>query len=187
MNEEKGILIPLSLPESFYNDLQQIKEASSSWAKMILEGFEYHLQNSCPLVKDRNPEKNKEKFRNNYQFRNTSVYIVPSVYKKIEAAFPEYKLNTVFLNLLYFYCQKCSPEYNHSYFSDALFEKEYKYNRDDYLNAYHYCLLKVKDTVLTQRDYDKVRLSNHPSLYNIRKRFKSFSNFITEMTSSLND
>ncbi|MED4402099.1 hypothetical protein [Metabacillus fastidiosus] len=187
MNEEKGILIPLSLPESFHNDLQQIKEASSSWAKMIFEGFEYYLQNSRPLVKDRNPEKNKEKFRDKYQFRNTSVYIGPSVYKKIEAAFPEYKINTVFLNLLYFYCRKRSPEYNHSYFSNDLFEKEFKYNRDDYLNAYRYCFSKIKDPVLTQRDYDKERLPNHPTLYNIRKNFKSFSNFITEMTSSVND
>lgn len=178
--KEKGLLIPLSIPLSFYEDLMSIK-GSVSWGKMVLEGYEFYKLHSLNFISDRKPERNEEIFKELYKMQTTSVYISSSIYNTIVDEYSEYNTNFLFMNFIYFYCVKEIPSYEHDYFNDNMFEKVFSFSQKDYVNAYEYCLGKTKKAVLTQRQYDEFKKEEHPTLYNIRKKFGSFSKFIEEM------
>ncbi|PLR70455.1 hypothetical protein [Bacillus sp. UMB0728] len=170
---------PLNIPISFYEELKKLKGKNTLGAAVV-EGLLLYKSNPVKIEMFPAPEKNKELYKTKYKLFHTSFSISITALEEIDNLFPDLEMNTVINNLLYLYCQSIDPSFKYDYFDRDYFQKEFEFNLEDYLAAYRISKSHSKG-IPTQRIYDKNRLIDHPTLYNIRKAYNSFSEFVDEM------
>jgi hypothetical protein len=174
-DRNKGFLIPLSLPKSLHEEIK-ILVPGISLKDILMESIHFLPYQEQWVCTRSETEKNRDTLRIDFPMVTTSLYIKDDELQLIEEHQGEYDLNSHMQRILYVWVKSQKKDFYLGFFDQGYINKNYKFSAAEYEAAFD--RIKKLHPKMTQRVYSDNRLTEEPSLYIIRKKFGSFSNFI---------
>lgn len=129
-------------------------------------------------------KKNKiEEYKQEFQFKYTSLQLEVEQIDTLLFLYPTIAMNRIVESLLLDYVRSRDPIWMHPYFDDSTFFSKYGYTDEEFIMVYN--RLTEKFPNLTQREYEKNRRANEPTLYALRKKYGNYIKYKENMAKKM--
>lgn len=173
-------IVPIRLELDLYKKAKMYRGLEHLTMPELINGY---LENNriVEIPEERTVSKKHKwkEFKSEFQFKLTSIQLDVQQIERLLFIYPSRSMNRIIEGLLIDFIKSKEPEWVPPYHNDLTFFNTYSYKEVEFIQAYERLIREFPD--LTQRDYEKNRKNDEPTLYAVRKKYKTYTNYKENM------
>lgn len=172
--------LPIKIEWKLFEKAKEYRETD----ELTMPGLiQWYIENNrlveIPVVRTVTKKNKIKEYKQEFQFKYTSLQLEVEQIDTLLFLYPTIAMNRIVEAVLYDYVRSREPIWVHSYFDDFSFFNKYGYRDEEFIKAYK--RLTEEFPILTQREYEKNRRANEPTLYALRKKYGNYMKFKENM------